>query len=184
MKCEIENMRNTRGRHKGQNYDNPKRNNGRKNMCKKTGHHHEWKDCTDNPINRRNESNIHEREVKFNEDDKEIEDREFNMMEEHNNLLDIEEEGPMLLDEPTFKMHRNIENEETHIVNNMRAVKKIEDIREETSKKIRVSCVFTLEDNHGNKTKYLGLLDTGSTKILSSEELVRKYEMKTMKDNG
>ena len=45
------------------------------------------------------------------------------MMKAHNNLLDIEEEGSMLLDEPTFKMHKNIENEETHIVNNIRAVK-------------------------------------------------------------
>ena len=153
-------------------------------MCKRPGRHHEWKDYPDNHITRRNESNTNEREVKFSKDDREIEDREFNMMEEHNNLLDIEEEGPMLLDESTFKMHRNIENEETHFVNNMRAVKKIEDIREETSKKIRVSCVFTLEDKNENKTEYPRLLDTGHTKSLISEELVRKYEMKTIKDNG
>ena len=38
---------------------------------------------------------------------------------------------------------------------------------------------FSLEDSKGNKSTYLGLLDTGSTASLISEELVRKHKLVT-----
>ena len=43
----------------------------------------------------------------------------------------------------------------------------------------RIYSRFSLEDDKGNKSIYLGLLDTGSTASLMSEELVGKFELAT-----
>ena len=49
------------------------------------------------------------------------------------------------------------------------------------NKKARASVIFTLEDKHGIRKKYLGLLDTESTGGLISKELVDKYDFKIKK---
>ena len=46
----------------------------------------------------------------------------------------------------------------------------------------RVSVTFSLEDEEGNKENYPGLLYTGSTGSLMSEELVNKFGLKTEKN--
>jgi len=43
--------------------------------------------------------------------------------------------------------------------------------------------IFTVEDNNGKRTEYLGLLDTGSTCGLISKVLVEKYGFKTQHNN-
>ena len=54
--------------------------------------------------------------------------------------------------------------------------------KENKFKKITVAKAtvqFSLEDYKGNKNTYLGLLDTGSTASLMSEELVKRYKLET-----
>ena len=43
---------------------------------------------------------------------------------------------------------------------------------------------FSLEDSNGNRNTYLGLLDTGSTASLISEELVKKYKLTTINNKS
>ena len=68
MKRKIENVR-KRGNNNFQRNgnDGSHRDRNRKNVCRKPGHHHEWKDCPDNPHNKRynrnkNESNSNKRD--------------------------------------------------------------------------------------------------------------------------
>ena len=48
------------------------------------------------------------------------------------------------------------------------------DRTKETPKIVRASVKFTLPDKNGNNIEYLGLLDTGSTHGLISQELAKK----------
>ena len=151
-------------------------------MCRKPGHNHEWKDCPDNPRNKNNhENNANERDD-TSRDEREIEDREFNMIEEVEfdvNLIKEDEEAPTLFEEDILP----VKKEENNIVNNIRSIKKYpENVNNST--KVKVSCIFTLVNEKGQRNEYLGLLDTGSTKSLISKELVKKYRMKTQTDNG
>lgn len=71
---------------------------------------------------------------------------------------------------PVKKEENNIDKKYPENVNN--------------STKVKVSCIFTLMNEKGQRNEYLGLLDTTSTKSLISKELVKKYRMKTQTDNG
>jgi len=184
MKREIENLRKRNNNNYQRNGNNNRntRNGNKKNMCRKPGHNHEWKDCPDNPRNKNNhENNANERDD-TSRDEREIEDREFNMIEEVEldvNLIKEDEEAPTLSEEDILP----VKKEENNIVNNIRSIKKYpENVNNST--KVKVSCIFTLVNEKGQRNEYLGLLDTGSTKSLISEELVKKYRMKTVTDNG
>ena len=48
----------------------------------------------------------------------------------------------------------------------------------------RATVQFSLEDSNGNRNTYLGLLDTGSTASLISEELVKKYKLTTINNKS
>ena len=48
----------------------------------------------------------------------------------------------------------------------------------------RASVMFSLEDEEGNKKKYLGLLNTSSSGSLMSEELVNKFVLETTKSSS
>ena len=53
------------------------------------------------------------------------------------------------------------DEEDSHLLRNGRpAITK-----NELTKKTRSSVIFSLEDKNGNRTEYLGLLDTGSTVV-------------------
>jgi len=65
-------------------------------MCKKPGHNHEWKDCPDNPRNKNNHENNTNVRDDTSRDERDIEDREFNMIEEveHDvNLIEDDKEA-------------------------------------------------------------------------------------------
>ena len=151
-------------------------------MCRKPGHNHKWKDCPDNPRNKNNYKNNANKRDNSSRDEREIKDHEFNMIEEaedDTNLIENDKEAPTLFKEdiPIAK------KEENNIINNTRTIRR-HIMNTDHSNKIKVSCIFTLTNKKGQKNKYLGLLDTSSTKSLISKELVEKYKMKTEKDHG
>ena len=84
--------------------------NGKKNTCRKPGHNHEWEDCPDNPRNKHNHENkVNERDDN-SRDEREIEDREFNMIEEMENdvnLIQDDKEAPTLFDEDLLPVKKN-----------------------------------------------------------------------------
>ena len=182
MERDIKKIRNARNNNVNRNNQRGNQRKGRRNMCQKPGHSHEWKDCPDNPRNENNhENNANERDDS-SRDEREIKDHEFNMIEEAEddvNLIEDDEEPPTLFEEdiPIVK------KEENNIVTNTRAIKRYME-NANNSTKVKVSCIFTLTNEKGWRNKYLGLLDTGSTKSLINKELVKKYKMKTEKDNG
>ena len=182
MKREIEKIKNVKNNNSNRNYQRGNQRNGRRKMCQKPGHDHKWKDCPDNPRNKNNnENNCNERNDDST-DEREIEYKEFNMVEEieDTHLIQYEEETPTLFDEDALIKKINTK-EENNIVINVRHLDKYY-TKEKDNQKIKVCCVKTRKE--GKKTEYLGLLDTGSTKSLISAELVKKYEMKTKKDEG
>lgn len=71
-------------------------------------------------------------------------------------------------------------SEETNIVNLLKREVK----SKRTTGTLRASCYFSLSDKNNKREKYLGLLDTGSTRSLMDKGLVEKYKMKLLKDVG
>ena len=88
-----------------------------------------------------------------------------------------ENKGWYLENEDEFQdLHDEESVTETHLFQN-KIQKKENQIKNKTVLKATVQ--FSLEDDKGNKSIYLGLLDTGSTASLMSEELVGKFELAT-----
>ena len=142
------------------------------NPCNKDGHKHGWKDCPENKYgNKYHES--HQQNIQRDSSQERticFEDRhESNTMEENKDwYLENEDDSQDLHDEESVI--------ETHLLQN-KTQNKENKIKNKTVAKVTVQ--FSLEDDKGNKSTYLGLLDTGSTSSLISEELVEKFELET-----
>ena len=186
MKREITNVRSKRNYNYNNNQHRGNSNYWKRNMCRKPGYNHEWKDCPDNPRNKNNNKNNSNERDDNSRDKHKNKDREFYMIEEIKNenemhLIQDDEEITTLLDKhiPMIKIP---EKEENNIVDNVKQLRKYSE-QKNNDLKVKVCCIFTLT-KQGKEREYLGLLDTGSTKSLISSELVEEYEMETEKENG
>ena len=52
------------------------------------------------------------------------------------------------------------------------------------SNRLCTTCTFALIDKDGNQEEYLGFLDTGSLDSLITQDLVDKYKMRLVSNNG
>ena len=92
------------------------------------------------------------------------------------NLIEEDEEAPTLFNDDFLPK----KSEENNVVKNVKTIKKYsKNINNST--KIKVSCIFILMNEKGERKEYLGLLVSGSTKSLNSEELVKNCKMKQKK---
>ena len=173
--------------HKRGNPNNNNNNNSKNandKPCRKPGHNHLWGDCPDNrngrnPRNRNENNNIEqsrdnsrEREVRF-----EDEHEENNIMEYDESMYDDTDRSVT----PRFELESEDEDEaqDAYLLRN-----KPSKVHQNTNKKARASVIFSLEDKNGKKEEFLGLLDTGSTGGLISQELVTKYDFKCKQNNS
>ena len=146
--------------------------------CRKTGHNHKWKDCTDNRFGinyQDNESNANESRPTGRRNEREVtyeDDNSCNLMIDKM-ISDEDEDMTNLGKYYESDSEDESDEEDSYLLRNGRPVVTKEKLK---TKRTRASVIFSLEDKNGNKMEYIGLLDTGSTGGLISKELVEKYD--------
>ena len=107
------------------------------------------------------------------------EDQENNLME----FDDIESEEEHDNVPELIPREENEHRHESNIVSNQQILSR-ETRTEVRRKTARASEIFTLENKNGEKTEYLGLLDTGSTGGLITKDLVEIYGFETQDNDS